>query len=237
MRIVHIHRFACFAALSASLLACAGTTLSNDELYHQAYLNVIEATSDKIRPLVCLDHDDGNVTWNEAGDKVLLFTLHHYPSSYPDGKEITFSWGESWLCSVKEYASWAKQNKGNVKDVVLRTKQLLGVEEAKPHTHITSMWLDPAKVFRPAYETDPTKQMALSFAEGTSETYKEWFQGNFYYSYETKRMPWTRLGYTYDWSAEAKDRYGLTEFIAWKDTEAIVEKTVTVEAFFATYSE
>ena len=75
--------------------------LSNAELLRNAYLDVIEATEKKIRPLVDLIKDDENVIWNSTNDKVLLFTFHRYPDSYPDGQEITFTWGESWLCSVK----------------------------------------------------------------------------------------------------------------------------------------
>ena len=49
------------------------------------------------------------------------------------------------------------------------------------------------------------------------------------------KLPWTRLGYTYDWSEEAKDKYGLTEFIAWKGTTVTVDKTLTVSEFLTTF--
>ena len=49
--------------------------LSNAELLCNAYLDCIEATNEKIRPLVNLTKDDKNITWNETGDKVLLFTF------------------------------------------------------------------------------------------------------------------------------------------------------------------
>ena len=210
--------------------------LTNAELLRNAYLDVIEATEEKIRPLANLTEDEQKVTWNEAKDKVLLFTFHRYPSSYPENEEVTFSWGESWLCSVKEYIDWYKDNQSNIKDLLLRTKQVLGMDEASQNTYITSMWFDPKDVERPAYVTDPTKPMALTFSEDVSDEYKEWFEGQYYYSYDVKHLPWTRLGYTYDWSKEAKDRYGLTEFIAWKGTTVTVEKTLTVEEFVNYYT-
>ena len=210
--------------------------LTNVELLRNAYLDVIEATEEKIRPLVNLTKDEQKVTWNETKDKVLLFTFHRYPSSYPEKEEVTFSWGESWLCSVKEYIDWYKDNQSNIKDLLLRTKQVLGMDETSQNTYITSMWFDPKDVERPAYVTDPTKPMALTFSEGVSDEYKEWFEGQYYYSYDVKHLPWTRLGYTYDWSKEAKDRYGLTEFIAWKGTTVTVDKTLTVEEFVNYYT-
>ena len=208
--------------------------LTNEELLRNVYLDVIEATEEKIRPLVNLVQEDKNITWNEAKDKVLLFTFHRYPDSYPDGQEITFTWNESWLCSVKEYATWYLNNKDNIKDVLLRTKQVLGMDEASKNTYISSMWFDVKDLERPAYVTDPTKPMKLEFDENVSEEYKTWFASQYYYSYDVKHLPWTRLGYTYDWSKEAKDRYGLTEFIAWKGTTVTVDKTLTVEEFVKT---
>ena len=215
-----------------ALLACSKQAeLTNQELLRKAYLDCIEATNEKIRPLVCLTKDDKNVIWNENNDRVLMFTFHRYPDSYPDNQEVTFSWGESWVCSVKEYTNWYKNNKDNIKDVLLRTKQVLGMDETSLNTYITSMWFDPSDLQRPAYVTDVTKQMSLQFEETVTDEYKEWFEGQYYYSYETKHLPWTRLGYTYDWSKEAKDRYGLSEFIAWKGTTVTVDKTMLVNDF------
>ena len=230
-------RIVVLALLPLFVISCSKDSgLTNQELLHKAYLDVIEATQEKIRPLVCLTKADEKVTWNQAQDKVLLFTLHRYPDSYPDNEEVTFSWGESWLCSVKEYVNWYKDNKNNIDDILLRTKQVLGMDETSQNTYITSMWFDPNDVSRPAYVTDPTKQMALQFEEGVTDEYKEWFQSQYYYSYEVKHLPWTRLGYTYDWSKEAKDRYGLTEFIAWKGTTVTVEKTLLVNEFVEYYA-
>ena len=230
-------RIVVLALLPLFVISCSKDSgLTNQELLHKAYLDVIEATQEKIRPLVTLTKTDENITWNQGQDKVLLFTFHRYPSSYPENEEVTFTWGESWLCSVKEYINWYKENKNNIKDILLRTKQVLGMDEASQNTYITSMWFNPNDVSRPAYVTDPTKQMALQFEENATDEYKEWFQSQYYYSYETKHLPWTRLGYTYDWSKEAKDRYGLTEFIAWKGTTVTVEKTLLVNEFIEYYA-
>ena len=230
-------RIVVLALLPLFVISCSKDSgLTNQELLHKAYLDVIEATQEKIRPLVTLTKTDENITWNQGQDKVLLFTFHRYPSSYPENEEVTFTWGESWLCSVKEYVNWYKENKNNIKDILLRTKQVLGMDEASQNTYITSMWFNPNDVSRPAYVTDPTKQMALQFEENATDEYKEWFQSQYYYSYETKHLPWTRLGYTYDWNKEAKDRYGLTEFIAWKGTTVTVEKTMLVNEFIEYYA-
>ena len=223
------------STLTIFLISCSNAAISLEERLHNAYLDVIEAKEDNIKPLASLTQGDEKIYWNETKDKVLLFTFHRYPDSYPDGKEITFSWGESWVCSVKEYENWYINNKHNIKDSLLRTKQLLGMSNESKNTYISSMWFNPHDVFRPAYITDPTKQMSLQFDEKETEEYKTWFANQYYYSYDVAKLPWTRLGYTYDWSEEAKDKYGLTEFIAWKGTTVTVDKTLTVNEFLTTF--
>lgn len=45
-------------------------------------------------------------------------------------------------------------------------------------------------------------------------------------------FPWTRLGYTYDWSPGAKDDIGLTEFVVAKGAVAYLERVGTQREFF-----
>ena len=226
--------------LSIFLLGCSINNpatvepISLEERLNNAYLDVIETKEENIRPLINISLDEKNITWNEDNNQVLLFTLHRFPDSYPDGEDITFSWGESWLCSVKELQGWYINNKDNIKDPLLRIKQLLGMSHESKNTYLSSLWIGVDDLIRPAYVTDVNKPMATSFDENVSEEYKAWFINQYYYSYDVNKLPWTRLGYTYDWSEEAKDKYGLSEFIAFKGTTAKVDKTLPVEDFLKT---
>ena len=169
--------------ISVFLFSCSNnSSLSLEERLHNAYLDVIETKEENLRTLVCLTQEEEKVDWNSEKDKVLLFTLHRFPTSYPDGEEITFTWGESWLCSVKELKNWYTDNKSNIKDPLLRIKQLLGMSSESKNTYISSMWLSPSDLKRPAYTTDVTKQMSLQFDENESEEYKTWVYSQYYYS-------------------------------------------------------
>ena len=98
------------------LMGCSNVSLSLEQRLHDAFLDVIEEDENDLRTLVSLTHEDSLVTWNQDNEKVLLFTLHRFPSSYIEGEVCVITWKESWLCSVKEYAKWYKDNKDNMKD-------------------------------------------------------------------------------------------------------------------------
>lgn len=200
--------------------------------FNIAISNAMETKKENIRDLVNITYDDPNTLWNEDG-MVLMTTFHHYPSSYIEGEIITLNW-ESWVTSTKEFSNVYKKYKSSFSDNPdLRVKQLLGLDYNSANTHITSYWVNPDDLIRPAYVIDTTKPMKITFDEEISDDYKTWFYNQCGYAYYSdNKVPWTRLGYTYDYYP-GKDRYGLSEFVISKDkkAEVIVDKTELVKDF------
>ena len=64
----------------------------------------------------------------------------------------------------------------------------------------------------------------------SQDAYKEWFDANILWSYFESEYPWTRLGYTYDWSGETSE-YGLTEFLLFDGETSQVEFTLPTLEF------
>ena len=68
----------------------------------------------------------------------------------------------------------------------------------------------------------------------TTDEYKKWFENNKLQAYKADRkLPWTRLGYTYDWGDEKhhedKKRHedrGLSEFILKKGASIIIHRVI-----------
>ncbi len=207
-----------------------------EALFDAATKDAVFAEPDEVLPLVNLDKNDKMVRWNEAGDKVLLLSWHKYPDSYPTGEDISFQWGEVWTFTDKEIAAWYQKNQNGVQDWTLRLEQLIGLPPGAGYTHFSAFWVNPEDVIRPAYVTDATQPMALTTLNAGEEAsefdnwYKEWFDGNIIWSYFDSQYPWTRLGYTYDWSGGKTD-YGLSEFLILKDAPANVEFTLSNEEF------
>ena len=207
------------------------TQKSNDELYRLAVRDAVFADEDEIMPLVNISKDDPNVIWN--GDKVLVSFMHKYPDSYPAGQEIQLKWGNVWCVSSLELQKWIKNNSENVSNWSLRLHQLMGLPEGKATT-VTSIWIDPELLYRPACVTDKNSVMKNTLQKTGNEAfdsnYKNWFDSNIIWSYFDSAYPWTRLGYTYDWADNGKE-YGLSEFLIFSGAECTIESTDTIEDF------
>lgn len=210
-------------------IAGENTPKTTEDLYAEAVRDAMTVESDEILPLVSLDEGKPYAVYDDEG-RVLLLTFHKYPDSYPDGADVKIEWGEVWTFTGGEFADWYKESKDGVSDWPARLRQLIGLTPDNTASHFTAMWVKPEDVQRPAYVQDIGEvSMTSSLAEDTDETFKEWFDGNIIWSYFDSAYPWTRLGYTYDWAADAKDEYGLSEFLVASGSEVEVVYTVTTE--------
>lgn len=214
-----------------ALTGCAGSeTLSNDERWRAAMVDAVFSEDDEVMRLVTLTREDPYVIWDEAGERVLLLTWHNYEEPCAPGDMISPEHGEIWATSLGEMADWYGKNSAGVTDWELRFAQLLGMPGDTRYSRFTAFWIAPEDVIRPAYLTDVTIQMENSYESVTDPEYKAWFDGNILYSYFESEYPWTRLGYTYDWSG-GDSEYGLTEFLVEDPGKTEIAFTYTTEEF------
>ena len=192
--------------------------------------DAVFSEDEEVVELVTLTEDDPDVIWDEAGERVLLVSWHNYDAECSPGSSIPQEYGEIWATSLGEMLSWYTGSSSGVDDWQLRFAQLLGVHEDEGQTRFSAFWVAPADVIRPAYITDETKQMINDYTLVTDETYKQWFDQNILWSYFTSDYPWTRLGYTYDWSG-GESEYGLSEFLIYDGSKTEIEFTYTTEEF------
>lgn len=219
------------AALLLTILAgCKEAAPDNNALWKAAMTDAVLSDDEEIRELVTLTKEDDRVVWDEAGERVLLLSWHDYDDACASGDSIRTEYGDIWATSIGEMQAWYAQNCDEVEDWELRFAQLLGVHEDEGYTRFTAFWVFPEDVIRPAYVTDVTKQMENDYAVVTDEAYKEWFDSNILWSYFENDYPWTRLGYTYDWSG-GKSEYGLTEFLVFDGGKTEIAFTCTTAEF------
>ncbi|MGZ7096503.1 MAG: hypothetical protein ACXVHU_08550, partial [Methanobacterium sp.] len=107
----------------------------------------------------------------------------------------------------------------------LRVAQLLGLPPDSKNTYFAEIWVNPQDLFRPSADNEINDTNAqLDFPNSTDPDYKIWFDDNIIYSYYPKKLPWTRLGYTYDWG-NPFSHIGLSEFVL-KNNSQIGVKSV-----------
>lgn len=113
---------------------------------------------------------------------------------------------------------------------VRRLQQLLGLPpEDAPED--TTWFLElqighPADVFRPCTDPDPADPgpCTLEFPDGVPAEHIQWMAVQMLSSWKVPGgYPWTRLGYTYDWSPEAASVVGPSELVVRKG--AVIEVT------------
>ena len=199
-------------------------------LYEKAVTDAVDAEPDEVYPLVTLVPGEPMATWNEDG-RVLLLTWHDEPESYPQGQDVTLENSEVWTFTDGEIRSWYQSEGQDAASVVLRLEQLIGLPRDSGYTHVSALWVQPEDLLRPAYCTDAADEHMDNYFSGqTDSDYLTWFEANIEWSYTQSAYPWTRLGYTYDWSLYG-DEYGLTEFIICPGSEVTVEFTQSTQEF------
>lgn len=199
--------------------------------YNNAVIDSILAEENEIRDLVTLTKDDERVSWKD--DKVLLITFHNYPSSYPESEIITTGDWYMWTVTDGEMIEWFIENEEQIMDISVAFKQLLGMPLSSSNGYVSAVWVNVDDIIRPAYQTDPTKQLTADDLTGNSlGEYEEWFNSNIISSYFSPwgQYPWTRLGYTYNWGSD--DEYGLTEFLVLKNSTIEVKFTMDIYDFY-----
>jgi hypothetical protein len=123
---------------------------------------------------------------------------------------------------------------------VRRLQQLLGLPPED--TPAESTWFlelrvaDPADVFRPCTDPDPADPgpCTLEVPADVPADHVEWMAGQMLSSWQVPGgYPWTRLGYTYDWSPEAGSVVGPSELVVKKGARIEVIAVTPTEVYCA----
>ena len=108
-------------------------------------------------------------------------------------------------------------------ELVLRLRQLLGLEPGTEEVFFLEVWARPGDLWRPCADNETGDTVCgLSMPANVSDDYRAWFNytravqyvdcGE---KYDTEQLgyPWTQLGYTYDWNPDNESHRGLSEFV------------------------
>jgi hypothetical protein len=131
---------------------------------------------------------------------------------------------------------------GPFEDRPLSIEQLLGLapnggkDGQGNNRAFVELWVSPQDLFRPAPDPEITDHEAgLDFPVSgqfltISEDHIRWFKKFKSMSYEETGLPWTRLGYTYDWG-NPNSTVGLSEFVIKEGADIKVFSIASTEEY------
>ncbi len=174
----------------------------------------------------------GNLTWSsDSTGKMRVLVVSWMKQSsiqfWPIGRAFKTSNNQaymSWITTVPEMSGFLKKNQfPDQLSMHLRIAQVLGMPPDTQNDYFVEYWVYPENLFRPAPDPEITDHEAdLYFPSAVSQKHKSWFLNEMITKYDTSStsaFPWTRLGYTYDWS-NPQHPIGLSEFVV--DTSSLV---------------
>lgn len=228
--IVVIAVFLVFTSNSCANNQCSCCGFFYESAVFNAMLPDEGDVDNNLTPIV---ESNNNLSWQGEGEdkRVLVVTWTKYPASYPVGETVRTSWGDTWVTVYPEVKDYFTHHPKTNEDLKLQVAQLLGMPPNTNNSYFVELWVKPADIFRPSADNEINDTVAqLNFPPNTSLTYKEWFLNNTIYSYFTKRLPWTRLGYTYHWE-NPESKIGLSEYVIKENSQVIVKSKASTSDY------
>ena len=163
----------------------------------------------------------------DGKDMVLLMTL------VDSSRLARFFGGEGTYKIDRELGTWASipldwKNRAKAYEGLdsvaahMRMVQMYGLGPDCDYNIMVLFYADPAGIFRPAHDPDiTTTSVGLEFPAYANEKYtvgetnfREWYRYSIASAYEDDSpLPWTQMGYTYDWHSGADSHVGVSEYI------------------------
>jgi hypothetical protein len=145
-------------------------------------------------------------------DTVDVVTWTAYPDSYRQ-PTVTLGFGDVWATLDPEVRERCREF-----DAATRTErldQLLGLPTSTQERMFVSLRVNVTDIFRPCPDPDvfTTSCTAQPASTGSTEHLAWMARQSFTAAQVPGGYPWTRLGYTYDWSPDAHHRYGASEYV------------------------
>ena len=163
-----------------------------------------------------------------SDEQVTVVTWTAFPDSYPIRKEVVLEWGHVWVTldhDVKERC--AVYDRETLSGEVQR---LLGLPVEEKTRRFVTMVVPTSSVFRPCANSDVTVERChAKMPDFVSSAHKAWYADQVATAYQfPKGVPWTRLGYTYNWK-HGESEVGPAEFVVRKGTTVQVISVRTTE--------
>ena len=191
--------------------------------------------------LVAVTSNNGSLIWND--DKTLVKVVTWKSQSSYENYILPYNETSSneafviWVTMaprIKEFCQNYLHSHPHAgpSNLDLRLKQRLGLHPEWQYDVFVEMWVDPTDIFRPCVDPDPsdsTCNLEFGSTDPAVKNIQDYtaFYKDLYFTYfrATPGVPWTGLGYTYDWGHPHHEE-GESEFILSPGTPYQIEQAV-----------
>ena len=162
-----------------------------------------------------------------GAETVDVVTWTAYPDSYRQ-PTVTLGFGDVWVTLEPEVRERCRGFDATTRRD--RLYQLLGLPTSTQLRMFVSLRVKVADMFRPCPDADVfTTSCAAQPQSAASTEHLAWMaRQSFTAAQVPGGYPWTRMGYTYDWSPDARYRYGASEYVVRRN--AVVQVIGTPQA-------
>ena len=229
-------------SLILSLSACQTPPQNNPKTLAERYTQAVEdasvATPYEIsNDLIPINKKNNHLIWNDSKSKLKVVTWKSedsYVNNIANASETSDKEKYViWVTSAPQVQNFCRdyllQNPHtSADDLDLRLKQYLGLNQNWKYDTFIELWVDPNDLFRPcvdpeindsscnlAFSDDPTKAVEIPGIANYKHFYQNLYFNDFRFRQTgtpTPGVPWTGLGYTYDWG-NPNTPVGASEFI------------------------
>lgn len=230
--------------LSQGATAAAGESLLKK--YAEGVRDAAVAETDELSALEALSPDNDSLVWNDDKTKIKVVTWKSQgsyekflkPATQTAPNEAFVVW-VTLAPKIQEFCrQYGKEHPHAAKeDLDLRLKQYLGLHPDWQYDLFVELWVDPAEAFRPCVDPDPSDTACeLNFGKETPQVkniqnYKSFYRNLYFGDFRAAPgVPWTGLGYTYDWGSP-KSEVGASEFILTPSATYAIEQAVPTQEY------
>jgi hypothetical protein len=230
--------------LCASVLAStACTELPIQKQYQRAVKDAaFVKPKEQSNKLWAITANNPNLVWNEDKTKLLVLTWKSQGSFDKFMKNTTQSPSDPnyalWVTAAPQVKAFCQAYEHETDaDLNLRLKQYLGLAPEWQYDVFVELWVSPEQLFRPCVDPQindsqcdvkvPEKFPAVTNIPDYGLFYKNLYFKSFR---ESAGVPWTGLGYTFDWGKH-HDNVGASEFILKPNAPYQIKQVLTTHEY------
>jgi hypothetical protein len=169
------------------------------------------------------------VTWKAQDSYEKFIKPNHASSSNPDHA--------TWVTAAAQVQQFCRQYlkeqpQADKSQLDLRLKQYLGLNAEWNYDVFVEMWVSPTDLFRPCVDPEINdSQCNLQFGDTPPQVkniadYVSFYKNLYFKSFRSSGgVPWTGLGYSYDWG-NPQSSVGASEFILAPQSAYQIERVV-----------